>query len=118
MVNFNEKFGMDKDRKKLVAGIGNFDIVAIDITIGKKDYEVRAGDTVTKGKIKIANIDVMMADKIVHKYYSTAGAIVTSCQEIVDVINGGKMGKLKETVHIDKVEERMSENKREYITFT
>lgn len=119
VLKFSEKFGMDKDRKKLEAGVGKFNIVSIDIVEGKKDYEQRVDDKLIKGKIKIANIDVIMdATKDVVKYYSTASAIISSCQDIVNELNKGKMGKLSEPVHIESVESRMSENKREYIVFT
>lgn len=113
-IKFSEKFGLEADRKKLSAGIGNFDIVRIEIKESKKDYKTQDGE----GKIKIAHFDVVMkADGSTAKYYSPNGPIIQACKDILDSIGTkDKNGTLKEAVHIDEVAEA-GEKGREYLYF-
>lgn len=113
-IDFSKKFGLESDREKLAAGVGNFDITRIEIKDSKKEYDTKDG----AAKIKIAHIDViMLADKSVKKYYSPNGPIIQACKDMLDEIGvKDKNGTLKETVHIAEVK-TAGQKGREYLYF-
>lgn len=113
-INFSDKFGLESDRAKLAAGIGNFDITKIEVKESKKDYETPEG----MKKIEIAHIDVTMkADGSKKKYYSPNGPIVQACKDMLkEVGTRDSEGTLKEAVHIESVKQAGKKG-REYLHF-
>lgn len=114
-LKFSEKFGLESDRTKLAAGIGNFDITRIEIKESKKDYETKDGAQ----KIEIAHIDVVMkSNGESKKYYSPNGPIVQACKDMLaEVGTRDKNGTLKEPVFIAEVKTGGSKG-REYLYFS
>lgn len=118
MVEFGKEFGLDKERKKLEAGITNFSITHIEIKESKKSYEFRQDDKLVKGKIKIAHIDGITDDKKPVKFYSPNMAIVASCIEMKEKYGAEGTTKLREPIHIAEVKTEKSENNKDYLFFS
>jgi hypothetical protein len=98
-IRFGDKFGLDKERKKLGASDmpnakpvpiyspgENFSIVKIVMTKSKKKYSAEDEETgeQKKGLIDIAQIDVIKEDGTPAKFYSGNKAIVQSCEAIIN----------------------------------
>ena len=134
VVKFGDKFGLEKDRFKLVKDIFDFDIVAILIHKSKVLYDTTithedGTKEVKKQKIDIASIDAVYYEdgkplKEIAKFYSSSMPIVESCKEIIaEYGSGDEKGTLKENVHIDMVMQKTSkdakkDSKNPYIYFT
>lgn len=113
-IKFSEKFGLESDREKLMAGIGKFDIIRIEIKESKKEYDTKDGAQ----KISIAHIDVQMkVDGSIKKYYSPNGPILQACKDMLaEIGTKSKDGTLKEPVFIDEVKVA-GQKGREYLFF-
>jgi len=131
-IKFSDKFGLDKDRKKLgavtneklkipiySAGV-NFQITKIVITESKKRYDHTNPDgEMTRGKINIAQFDVIKEDGTQAKFYSPNSAIVEACENILKDKDFGadKEGNLSTPAVINEVIEGEGEASRKYIAF-
>jgi len=118
-VKFSDEFGLESDRKKLMAGIGNFEITHIVMSQSKKLYEVKSADgkSTEMKTIPIVHFDVKQKDGVVAKYYSPNAPIIQACQDMLDRYGGkDKDGKLKEFVFIEAVVEAGTKG-REYLYF-
>jgi hypothetical protein len=114
-VEFSKKFGLEGDRKKLVAGDGPFSITRIEMKESKKDYPIKEGKS---GKITLAHFDALAEDgKTLLKFYSPNGPIIQACKDMLaEIGTKDKLGTLKESVHIQEVAEA-GEKGREYLYF-
>lgn len=122
-IKFSDKFGLDKERKKLTAGLKNFSILKIIITESKKRYDHINKDTdeLTRGKIGIAQFDALLEDgKTIGKFYSPNSAIVEACENILADADFGadKEGNLTTPAEISEVIEGIGEKGRKYIAFS
>jgi hypothetical protein len=132
-LSYSEKFGLDKDRKKLgiitndkipvpTLSLGeNFSITRIVITDSKKRYDYVNPETeqISHGKIKIAQFDGILEDGKAYKVYSPNSAIVEACENIMNDADYGinKDGFLTTPALIDRVIEGTGEKSRKYIAF-
>lgn len=119
-VSYGKKFGLDPNRKKLAAGLENFDIVKIVLTESKKKYQHTGEDgELTKGKISIAQIDIIDADGKTLLFYSPNAPIVEACENILkdEEFGAGENGTLSVPCHIDKVIEGKGEGNKKYLAF-
>jgi hypothetical protein len=104
---FSEKYGLDKDRKKLTEGL-QFVITAIPSihpsrALGEdgKPYEIaEINGTDEKGNVV--------------KYYDTSSVIVENCKDMLK--DARPDGTLKEEMEV-KVVSRTSKKKRDYLAF-
>lgn len=111
MAEFSESIGMEK-REKVVEGMKCFSIVAIKFTEGYRDYEIKKGDATVNGKLGVVHIDAIEdGTEVPMQLYSSAGAIIASCKEIVKKFGVKGSNKLKEPVHIKEVCARESGKK-------
>ena len=128
VVKFGEKYGLDKDRKKIGAVDNaerntknpgeNFQIFRIIVTQSRKRYEtVNDNDELVKGKIDIVQFDVTHEDGSEGKYYSPNAPIVEACKTILADIGADEEGFLKEPVEVSKVIEGKGDKNRSYIAF-
>jgi hypothetical protein len=129
VVKYSEKFGLDKDRKKLgvetnsktVSPGKNFFIVKVVMTESKKRYDGADGETgeIIHGKKKIAQIDIITEDGTPLKFYAMNAPIVEACQNMLEDkdIQAGEDGVFKYPVLINEVVEGLGEQKRVYIAF-
>jgi hypothetical protein len=134
VVKFGDKFGLEKDRLKLVKDIFDFDIVRIEIHKSKVLYDTTiekedGSKEVKKQRIDVASFDVLYYDdgkpsKEISKFYSTSSPIVENCKEMLLAYDSGDgKGTLKEYVHIDIVMQKASKDakknsKNPYLYFT
>jgi hypothetical protein len=118
VIKFSNEFGLEADRKKLAAGVGNFEITHIVMSESKKLYEVKADDGKTSmQKIPIVHFDVVQKDGAVAKYYSPNGPIIQACKDMLDKYGTkDKSGKLRESIFIAEVQEAGTKG-REYLCF-
>lgn len=118
VVKYSDEFGLESDRKKLAAGVGNFEITHIIMSESKKDYEVRDNEgKITLKKIPIVHFDVIQKDGQVGKYYSPNAPIIQACKDMLDKYGTkDKSGKLREAIYIEAVAEAGSKG-REYLHF-
>ncbi len=120
-IKFSEKFGLDKDRKKLEAGLKNFSITRIIITDSKKRYDHidKETDEITRGKIPIAQFDCLLEDGTPAKFYSPNSAIVEACENIIADPDFGvdKEGYLSTVAEIGEVISGKGEKGRNYLAF-
>ena len=133
VVKYGEKFGLDKDRKKLGAETNekstppvysagkNFLIVKVVMTESKKRYDGADPDTgeIIHGKKKIAQIDVILEDGSAAKFYAMNAPIVEACQNMLEDkdISADKEGVFGTPVLITEVIEGIGDQKRKYIAF-
>lgn len=132
-IKFSDKFGLDKDRKKLgvrddpnakpptVSPGENFQITKIVMTTSKKRYDGQDPETgeIIHGKIPIAQFDVTKEDGTVLKLYSPNSAIVEACRNILKDPDFGASdeGVLAVPAEIAEVIEGTGEKSRKYIAF-
>jgi len=121
-IKFSDKFGLDKDRKKLEAGLKNFEITKIVITDSKKRYDHvdRETDEITRGKIPIAQFDCILESGETGKFYSPNSAIVEACENILndaDFAVDKATGILSVPALINEVISGKGEKGRNYIAF-
>lgn len=116
-VNFLEKFGLPKDRLKLVSGIGNFDVIYVEFHESKKEYDTTVEGVIRKKKIKIVYLNVKMATGDIMKYYSPNAPIIDAAEQMLKEY-GNSDGTLREAVHIEEVKEGKSDKNRPYLYFT
>ena len=118
VIKFSDEFGLEADRKKLAAGVGNFEITHIVMSESKKLYEVKDADGKTSmQKIPIVHFDVVQKDGAVAKYYSPNGPIIQACKDMLDKYGTkDKTGKLRESIFIAEVQEAGTKG-REYLCF-
>jgi len=133
-IKFSDKFGLDKDRKKLGAvntpAVGNkpelvypgknFKIVKITKGYTKKKYDVLdENEEIIRAKIPIVQFDVVHADGSTGKYYSPNTAVVEACENILADPDFGadKEGNLQTPAEIDDVISGSGEKGRNYIAF-
>lgn len=117
-VKYNDEFGLESDRKKLAAGVGNFEITHIVMSESKKDYETRDSEgKITMKKIPIVHFDVIQKDGHAGKYYSPNMPIIQACKDMLEKYGTkDKTGKLRESIFIDSVVEAGMKG-REYLHF-
>ena len=134
VVKYGDKFGLEKDRLKLISGIFDFDIVRIEIHKSKVSYDVTVlhddgTKEIKKQKIDVASFDALYYEdgkpaKEITKFYSSSMPIVESCKEMLLAYDSGDTkGTLKEYVHIDMVMQKSSkdakkDSKNPYLYFT
>jgi hypothetical protein len=133
-IKFSDKFGLDKDRKKLgsvtdekkkpvpVYSPGkNFKIFKIVISDSKKKYDHVSPETdeIVRGRIPIAQFDIVTEDGERQKFYSPNSAIVEACENILKDADFGadKDGNLSTPAEISEVIEGTGDKNRPYIAF-
>jgi hypothetical protein len=134
-LKFGDKFGLDKDRKKLgardVPALGtkpeivsagkNFSITRIVMTESKKKYDNAQEDgEIARTRIPIAQMDILKEDGTPVKVYSPNSAIVEACQNILADSDFGadKEGFLQTPAEIAEVIEGVGEKNHNYIAFS
>jgi hypothetical protein len=120
-IKYGDKFGLDKERKKLEAGLKNFSITRIVMTESKKRYDHVDSETeeTVRGKIGIAQFDCTLEDGSFAKFYSPNSAIVEACENILADVDFGanKEGYLSTPAEIGEVISGKGEKGRNYIAF-
>lgn len=128
MAKFSDVFGLPKDRVKLLAGVGNFEIFKVEIIKSKKLYDVKEeteqGTKISRKLIDIAYFDTHPCDddqkptKEVVKYFAPNAPIVSGCKDMLEKYgHKSKEGILSEPVYIEEVKAKAGDAKNEYLFF-